>query len=393
MKKLIQPFQRFFQLEASSGIVLMVFTILALAWANSPWHESYFHFFHIPVEFKFGDFVLAHSLLHWINDGLMTIFFFLVGLEIKRELAIGELSTPQKASLPIAAAIGGMVVPALIFASLNYDGPAASGWGIPMATDIAFAVGVLALLGPKVPFPLKIFLLALAIVDDLGAVMVIAFFYTESISGPALAIGAVLIGLITLMNRAGIRAIFPYVIVGTFVWLAFLKSGIHATIAGVILGLLTPHTKVETEDEPPLDHIMHNLHPWVSFFIMPVFAFGNAGVRLEGVNLSSIVASPLSMGIILGLLIGKPLGIWGFSWLAVKTKIATVPAGVNKPMLLGAGFLGGIGFTMALFISGLAIKTPELETYSKTGILVASLISGFVGYSLLRVLLNRKATA
>jgi NhaA family Na+:H+ antiporter len=435
----LSPIKRFMALETASGILLIITTIIAMVWANSAYKESYEHFFHTNISLTIGTILhLEHSLLHWINDGLMVIFFFVVGLEIKRELAIGELSTPKKAALPIFAAIGGMVVPALIYHVFNLEGPGKPGWGIPMATDIAFAVGVLTLLGKRIPFSLKVFLLALAIVDDLGAVLVIAVFYTEQISGPAIGVAGALIGFCILMNKAGVRSILLYLIAGIFIWLAFLKSGVHATIAGVVLGFITPikawfekdffvgqvsalaekaqkalksvvgtdyrtpipHEAVHTMEElhfltketrAPLDRIVHSLHPWVMFLIMPLFALGNAGVSLQGVDLGEVAQHPIAIGTFLGLLLGKPLGIMLICIIAVKAKLASLPAGVTWPQVFGVSVLAGIGFTMALFVSNLALKVPEIEVYSKMGILSASLCASLLGFVILIFTTKKKA--
>lgn len=358
---------RFFATEVSSGALLAFATIVAMALANSPANETYFSILHT---YFFG-----LSLQHWINDGLMVIFFFVVGMEIKREMVAGELSNPKQAALPIAGALGGMIGPALIYYSLNPQYPESRGWGIPMATDIAFAVGILSFFGRRVPFPLKIFLLALAIVDDLGAVLVIAFFYTKEISGPFLGFAALGFSATVLLKKAGIRSYVPYILLGITAWYFVLRSGVHATVAGVLLGLLTP---IRFHEDKPLEDLVHKIHPWVSLAIMPVFALANAGVSLEGANLSALAGNSIFQGVGLGLLIGKPLGIVGFAWLAVKMKIAQLPRGIDWGDMLGVGFLGGIGFTMALFVSSLALY-PEQEIYSKTGILMGSLAAIFVG--------------
>ncbi|MCB0421229.1 MAG: Na+/H+ antiporter NhaA, partial [Bdellovibrionales bacterium] len=326
--------------------------------------------------------IFGLSIKYWINDGLMAIFFFLVGLEIKKELVLGHLSSPKKASLPLLAAIGGMIIPAIIYAYLNPEPPRFNGWGIPMATDIAFAIGVLALFGNKIPLALKVFLLAVAIVDDLGAILVIAFFYTNSINGFGLALASLALGGATLLRFSGVRNYFIYTAIGTVVWGGFLYSGIHATIAGVLLGLLTP-TKFPSEKGSedlysPLEDLVHKLHPWVSYGIMPIFAFANAGVDLRGVELFPVITHPTSMGVVFGLFVGKPIGVFGVTYIFSKLKIISIPEGVNWGQILGVGFLAGIGFTMSLFISSLALP-KDLEVYSKTGIIVGSLVSGFIG--------------
>jgi len=429
---LTYPIQEFLHQQASGGILLIIATVIALAWANSPFSESYHHLWHTYVKIDIGGIGLNYSLHHWINDGLMVIFFFVVGLEIKRELMVGELSTAKKAALPIAAALGGMIFPALIYTIFNLGSESASGWGIPMATDIAFVVGILALLGKRVPLALKIFILALAIVDDLGAVLVIAIFYTSNISLTSLMIAGGLIVLLIAMNRLGVRSLLMYTFVGVALWLAFLKSGVHATVAGVLLAFTIPVSsrintmkfkketeslikdfdnagehgedvltnsermsivdKIENNCEKiltPLQRFEHGLHPWVSFFIMPVFALANAGVTI-GSGLSSALTHPVSIGIILGLFIGKQIGIFGFSYLAVKLKLASEPEGVSWKKIYAASVLAGIGFTMSLFIANLAFTSPELLNISKVGILAGSLLSGSVGFIILKSALNKK---
>ncbi len=418
---LTRPFRRFMQIEASSGIVLIFITIIALILANTGYKDFYLHLLETKIIVGFGDFILNKEISHWINDGLMAIFFFLVGLEIKREMLSGELSSLKKASFPIFAAIGGMVFPALIYVALNlgheYE---MKGWGIPMATDIAFSLGILSLLGNRVPISLKIFLTAFAIVDDLGAVIVIAVFYTANLSLISLAIGFGILLLMFLCNFLHVRHPAVYLILGIFLWLALLKSGVHATIAGVLAALTIP-TKAkidvksfvekskkiintiedkrtsqeditnnisELEDKsekvlPLSNRFEHDLHLWVAFLIMPIFAFANAGVTLEQ-NILTAVTNKVTLGIILGLFVGKQIGITLFCWLAVKTKIADLPEGTNWKMIYGAALLGGVGFTMSLFISSLAFANPEVVANSKIGILCASLISAFTGYFILK---------
>jgi NhaA family Na+:H+ antiporter len=432
-ERFTSPIRQFMALEVSGGILLVFVTIIAMTWANSSWAEAYFHFFHTPIALTIGNFYLEHSLLHWVNDLLMAIFFFVVGLEIKREMVSGELSSWKKASLPLFAALGGMIAPAIFYYSMNPDGAAAAGWGIPMATDIAFAVGIMMLLGNRVPFALKVFLLALAIADDLGAILVIALFYTKSLSVPHLiyALGGVI--AILGLRAMGVWRKIPYLLVGAFMWLMVLKSGVHATVAGVALGFLTPaypivnrrkmfddlghlidkmrsvakpvmteenddtneplgdETKALVDDikyvaheaEPPLDNLMHMLHPWVTFVIMPIFALGNAGIALTGVEMGDIFNSPVSLGVMLGLFLGKPLGIMLFSFLAVKLKVSSLPQGISWSSYMGMSCLAGIGFTMALFVGNLALGGSEYETFSKLGILIGSLLSAVVGYVVL----------
>lgn len=383
-RKIIRPIELFFAIESCSSILLFATMGLALFLANSSWSENYFHFIH----FEF----FGLSVLHWINDGLMAIFFFLVGMEIKREVVQGELSSIKKATLPIAGAIGGMMGPALLYYFFNPSPPAVQGWGIPMATDIAFALGVLSFFGKRVPFSLKIFLLALAIVDDLGAVLIIAFFYTKNIYLEFLTSGALLLIAMEAMKRIGIKKKIFYVFLGAIIWFCFFKSGVHATIAGVLIGLITPLQI--TDGTNPLEKLTGLLHPWVSYGIMPIFALVNSGVALATTD-SSLFFHPIFKGITLGLAVGKPLGILLASSLAVLTGLTTLPRGVNWQQMLGVSCLGGIGFTMSLFISSLALST-DLEVFSKSGILMGSFFSATLGAGLLAFALprivNKKAT-
>ena len=372
------PFVRFLAIESASGVVLLACTIAALVAANSPWAEQIAEFWRTRCGFALGEFSLVKPLLLWINDGLMAIFFFVVGLEIKREIVAGELRDPRKAALPIMAALGGMVAPAMLYLSLRGDGIGRNGWAIPMATDIAFVVGFLALLGPRVPLGLKILLLSLAIADDMGAVIVIACFFSTSISLAPLALAALGLALVCLMNRAGVRSIPAYSVVGALVWLGFLKSGVHPTVAGVLLGLLTPARPSLGELVSPLERLETALHPWVAFAIMPIFALANAGVRVEPTALTH----PVALSVAAGLFFGKPLGIVVFSWLAVKVGLARLPSGVNWPVMIGAGCLAGIGFTMSLFIAGLALEGDLLDA-GKIGTLLGSTASAIVGLLLL----------
>lgn len=376
---LLRPFQTFFGLESASGILLLLAAVIALIWANSPFAASYFSIWEIPVTVGVGEFALSKTLHHWINDGLMSIFFFVVGLEIKREILMGELASPKKAALSVVAAIGGMLVPAAIYALINMGTAGASGWGIPMATDIAFAVGVLALLGSRVPLALKVFVTAVAIVDDLGAVMVIALFYTAEIAWSALALAAIVFVALILVNRLGIRSVPAYALFGIVLWFAFLKSGIHATIAGVLLAMTIPASQVATEQsQTPLTRLEHTLHPWVAFFIMPVFALANAGVALGG-EIGATLTSPVTLGVILGLFFGKQIGILAAAWISTRTGLAVLPSGVNLRQIWGVSMLCGIGFTMSLFIAGLAFADAALLDSAKVGILAASLLSGAIG--------------
>lgn len=424
------PFERAFQwfarIEAAGGILLLACAVVALVWANSPFRDHYARLWASIVTVGAGPLDISKPLLLWINDGLMAVFFFVVGLEIKREVLVGELASPKQAALPLAAAVGGMVVPAAFYAAANWGGIGLSGWGIPMATDIAFALGVLALLGPSVPIALKIFLTALAIVDDLGAVLVIALFYTAEISWISLGVGGVfLLGLI-VANYLSLRSPLVYALLGAGLWVAFLKSGVHATIAGVLVALTIPvRQRIDSnffqeranhlmalyargaepgESTPtprqrdvvhgleeacadvqtPLARLEHLLHPWVAFFIMPVFALANAGVVLSGDMLGMAFGSAVTWGVILGLVLGKQLGVMLFAWIAVKNGWAIMPTGVTWRQIYGVAWLTGIGFTMSLFIGGLAFDTALLLDSAKIGILVASLLSGIGGWLLLR---------
>tara|TARA_B110001454_G_C12723306_1_gene436448 strand:- start:53290 stop:54501 length:1212 start_codon:yes stop_codon:yes gene_type:complete len=379
--------QRFFAAESASGIILAVCTVLALTIANSQFLDLYSQF----LKFK----LLGLTIHHWINDGLMAVFFFVVGMEIKKEIVVGELSTLKKAALPISAALGGMIVPALIYSFFNSGSDAANGWAVPMATDIAFALGVLMLFGSRVPLSLKIFLLALAIVDDLGAVMVIAFFYTEEVRAIGLAVLVTALGIIFLAKRFGYRSYFIYLILGTIAWGGTLYSGVHATVAGVLLGLMTPYlissNKAQSQKTfSPLDDLIHKLHPWVSFGIMPVFAFANAGLSLQGVDFSKIASSPVFSGIWLGLFLGKPIGIVLFSFIATVIGIAVLPDGMGWRHIVGVSMLAGIGFTMALFISSLSLGS-HYAVYAKTGILAGSIVSGVFGFIWLKFAIRKKS--
>ncbi len=411
MKKLVSPFERFFRMEAGAGIFLLVAAILALLWANSPYSELYNKILHHRLGIYIGGFSLSFSLHHFVNDALMAIFFFVVGLEIKRELIVGELASPKKAGLPVFAALGGMVIPALCYFVFNPQGPAQAGWGIPMATDIAFAVGVLSLLSKRVPFSLKVFLLALAIVDDLGAVLVIAVFYSQEIYTRFLALSGLTIFIIFCAGKAGVKNMAFYLFAGICLWFFVLKSGVHSTVAGVILGLMCPaRNRKELKWEgiralsaptsyksskklsrkirflySPAHRLIEDLHPYVAWIIMPVFAFFNAGVEFKsGFSFAEFGSHPVSLGILFGLLFGKPLGILLFCFLAVRLKLAVYPSGFNRRRLVGVSFLAGIGFTMALFISHLAFYSqPELAVYSKLGILIASLLALLTGLVIL----------
>lgn len=426
-KWIINPITNFISKSTTGGIVLFVTAVLAIFLANSQWQDWYHHIW----EHKFGFYIdgesyLNLSLHHWINDGLMAIFFFVVGLELKREIIGGELSQPKKAVLPIVAAVGGMIFPALIFTIFNFGGESSHGWGIPMATDIAFALGVLYLLGDKIPLTLKVFLTALAIVDDLGAVLVIAFFYTEQINFMALGIGLGFLAFLFLCSKLGIRSILFFVLIGIFgVWLPFLLSGVHATIAAVLVAFTIParsridetvfiakiqrylehFKKLDSTDNPlltedqlhvleevkvtttdaisPLHRLEHSLHSFVSFIVMPIFALANAGVTFSS-DIIANAASNVTLGVALGLLIGKVIGVFGVSSLLIKLKISAMPDGMTNKSLFGVGLLAAIGFTMSLFVTGLAFNNPEYELQAKLGIFAASLIGGILGFFILK---------
>ena len=425
IQRILRPFQTFAARETSGGIVLALATLAALSWANSRVSAGYFDLWHTPFAIRIGGLELSHDLHFWVNDFLMALFFFVVGLEIKRELLVGELASPRQAALPIIAALGGVVVPALIYASLNARGPGAPGWGIPMATDIAFVIGVMALLGPRVPVGLKVFLTALAIVDDIAAVVVIAVFYTAGISWIALGFAALCLLALLAANGLGVRHPLPYAMLGFVLWFAVLESGVHATIAGVLLAFTIPSRTALDPDaflaqsratldyfertawmdkalmkdqeqqcaiemledscervQPPLHRLEQALHPWVTFFVMPVFAFANAGVTFAG-NPLAILAQPAPLGVVLGLLFGKPIGITLASWLAVRVGLGSLPAGVAWGQVHGAGWLGGIGFTMSIFVAGLAFTDEAMLNNAKLGIFTASVLAAAAGSALL----------
>lgn len=371
--------------EAAGGLVLMLAALAALIVSNSPLAWLYDGFLGTAVGVRVGPLAIDKPLLLWINDGLMAVFFFLVGLEIKRELLRGELSTLGQAALPALAAVGGMAVPAVIYVAINAGDPAAlRGWAIPTATDIAFSVGVLALLGSRIPSSLRIFLLALAIIDDLGAIIIIALFYTEQLSPSSLMLAAVGAVVLWALNARGVSRPAPYVLTGIFIWVCVLKSGVHATLAGVIVALAIP-AQSEAPGQPSLlEQLEESLHPWVAFAVLPLFAFANAGVSLQGVSLAKLLA-PVPLGIALGLLLGKPIGIFGAVWLAVKGGLASRPEGASWGQVLGIGMLGGIGFTMSLFIGTLAFPDPAHAAQLRLGVLAGSLLSAAVGCLVLRL--------
>ncbi|MDF3161479.1 MULTISPECIES: Na+/H+ antiporter NhaA [Pseudomonas] len=386
-------FTRFFQLEAASGLLLIAAAALALIINNSPLSSFYNSFLEVPVAVQIGALQIAKPSLLWINDGLMALFFLLIGLEVKRELLDGHLSKPSQVVLPGAAAIGGMVVPALIYWALNKDNPAAlGGWAIPMATDIAFALGVLALLGKRVPVSLKLFLMTLAIIDDLGAIIVIAIFYSGDLSTASLAgAGACLVALIA-MNRLGVVKLGPYLIIGLILWVCVLKSGVHATLAGVTLAFCIP-LRTKNAEPSPLLSLEHALHPWVAYGILPLFAFANAGVSLAGVNLESFTHH-VPMGIAAGLLVGKTVGVFGLTWLAVKTGLAALPTGANWGQVMGVAILCGIGFTMSLFVGSLAFVpgSSEYAGMDRMGILTGSILAALIGYAVTAMASRKQVT-
>ncbi len=375
---------RLFHHEAAGGVVLLVAAIIALILDNSRLSPLYDALLDTPVTLRVGALNLDKPLLLWINDGLMAIFFFYVGLEIKKEMLAGALASPKQAALPIIAAIGGMLVPALVYSAINAgDATAMRGWAIPAATDIAFAVGVLALLGSRVPPALKVFLLALAIIDDLGAIIIIALFYTSQLSLLSLGLAAVGITILALLNLRGITRLAPYILVGLFIWVCVLKSGVHATLAGVVVALAIPLRAEGRAPYSPLESVMKDLHPWVIFGIAPLFAFANAGVSLEGFTLAKLIA-PIPLGIALGLFVGKQLGIFGSSWLAIKSGLCRMPEGATWPQLYAVGIIAGIGFTMSLFIGMLAFTDPAHAADVRIGVLGGSMLSAIAGYALLR---------
>lgn len=383
----------FLKLEAAGGIILVATAALALIIANSPLAPIYDALLHLPVSFQFGALVFAKPLLLWINDGLMAIFFLLMGLEIKRELVAGELSSWDKASLPGYCALGGMIVPALIFYLLNAgDASTLRGWAIPTATDIAFAIGVLSLLGSRVPGALKIFLLALAIIDDLGAIIIIAVFYTADLSFLSLGLAALGILALFALNRLGVRRLAPYILAGIFIWVCVLKSGVHATLAGVVVAMFIPIRPAagRHSQETPLERLEHMLLPWVSFAIMPSFAFANAGVSLAGITGEDLTA-PLTLGIALGLFFGKQIGVFGVGWIAIRIGFCRAPEGLSWATFYGVSLLAGIGFTMSLFIGSLAFDDLAHATAIRLGVFSGSLLSAVTGYLWLRAVTGRSA--
>lgn len=422
----MDPLQRFMHVEAADGAILLLAAIIALSLANSPYRESYLGFWQTPLSLEWGGFHMRYSLQLWINDGLMAIFFFVVGLEVKREMVMGELKEFKKAVLPIAAAFGGMIVPAAIYLSMQHGSPGERGWGIPMATDIAFVVGCMALIGPRrIPNGLRVMILTLAIADDIGAILVIAIGYTQDLNFVALFRAALGVGFFVIFLKLGVKSSIVYLVVGTWIWFEVHASGIHATVAGVVIGLMTPtrswvserRLHVITEKTlqslkgrkgkrpaeryaiirmmeqtardtlSPVERLETDLHPWVSFLIMPLFALANAGVTLE----VSVIEHPVAVAVLLGLLFGKPIGIIFFSWVAVTLKLARLPDGVTWPVLSGGAALGGIGFTMALFIASLALQDRLLDA-AKVGVMTGSLMSAIAGTILIFIAARSKGT-
>ncbi|EFM88871.1 Na+/H+ antiporter NhaA [Actinobacillus pleuropneumoniae] len=384
---MLKQIQKFLKLEAASGILLLVSALLAMIFANTDLNQLYFSFLQTEVAIKFGAFSIDKPLLMWVNDGFMAVFFILVGMEVKRELFEGSLSSYQKAIFPAVAALGGMVVPALVYWFINQNHPEyQSGWAIPMATDIAFALGIVALLSKQVPPALKVFLLALAIIDDLGAIIVIALFFSHEMSMQALTIASIAIVILVAMNRYKVTGLINYAIIGTILWASVLKSGVHATLAGVIIGFCIPLRG--KNGEAPLHHLEHALAPWCSFAILPLFAFSNAGVSLEGMSLDKL-ASPLPLGVALGLIIGKPVGVFLFSYVAVLLGIAKVPEGINLKQIFAIAVLCGIGFTMSMFIAGLAFGEEDASesvlALARLGILMGTFVAAIIGYFLLKI--------
>jgi NhaA family Na+:H+ antiporter len=393
---LTRPLQEFLRMEAAGGLVLMAATLAAMVVANSPLGAGWHGLLEQPLRAGVAQLALEKTLLHWINDGLMVLFFLVVGLELKREMVVGHLSSWRTASLPAVAAAGGMAVPALVYTFFNHeDALAMRGWAIPTATDIAFALGVLSLLGRRVPPGLKAFLLSVAIFDDLGAIVIIAVFYTDHLSLLALGLAAVLIVSLVGLNRGGVRRLAPYLILGAALWLAVLESGVHATLAGVMLAMCIPLRDSQGDIDQrvsPLLWLERTLHPWVAFGVLPLFALANAGVSVAGVAWADLL-HPVPVGIALGLLLGKPVGILLFTWVAVRARLCSTPAEVSWPQIVGMSVLCGIGFTMSLFVASLAFTTgaPVHAGLERAGILLGTVASGILGYLWLRLLPGRPA--
>jgi|DEB0MinimDraft_10_1074344.scaffolds.fasta_scaffold07182_3 NhaA family Na+:H+ antiporter len=383
MDKTFSRIQEFIKLETSGGVVLMIAAIFAMIIANTPLSANYDLILGTYIKVGIGNFEIAKPAILWINDGLMAIFFFLVGLEIKREVLAGELSSFDKAILPIMAAIGGMAVPGIIFAIINWGTPEnLNGWAIPTATDIAFALGILALIGSRAPISLKIFLLAIAIIDDLGAIVIIAIFYTSELSLSALSFSVIGFAAAVALNRMGVQRTAPYLLVGIVMWVFVLKSGVHATLAGVLIAFTIP-LKTKNEDEALLYKMEHGLHPWVAFLILPVFAFANAGVNFTGIGIDDLL-QPLTLGIAVGLFLGKQIGVFLATWIGVKSGIARLPENVSWKHVYGVACLTGVGFTMSLFIGSLAFTTADVMNAVRLGVVLGSVLSGIIGYLLLK---------
>ena len=381
---LSQAIKNFFSREEKSGILLLLFAILALIIVNSPLQSLYFEIKYTYIPINIGDFSFTKNVSHWVNDGLMAIFFFVIGLELKREILEGELSSFDRMVLPAIAAIGGMLAPAVVYVLINYSNPEnMSGWAIPTATDIAFSLAVLLLLGKSVPLSLKVFLLSLAIIDDLGAVLIIAFFYTSEISMIYLSYSAAVLALLILLNLSGSQKMYIYILLGIFLWYFVLKSGVHATIAGVLLATTIPNNQKNSIDDSMLKQLEHKLHNFVGILVLPIFAFFNSDINFSDVTLDSLY-SPLSLGIVLGLLLGKPIGITFFTYIGMKTKLFKLPDDITLKDIFGLSFLCGIGFTMSLFINGLAFSDPVLVDSSKLGIFIGSIVSAVAGYLILK---------
>lgn len=382
---MLQLIQRFLKLESAGGILLLLSAVAAMLLANSPLSEQYNNFLNLPVSIQISHFAIDKTLIHWINDGFMAVFFILVGMEVKKELFEGSLSSYQQAIFPAIAAIGGMIIPAIVYWFIAKQDPSlVNGWAIPMATDIAFALGIMALLSKQVPLPLKIFLLALAIIDDLGAIVVIALFFSHGLSVQALFFSAITIIALVLLNRFKVSALCAYMVVGAILWASVLKSGVHATLAGVIIGFCIPLNG--KNGEKPLHDFEHILAPWSSFIILPLFAFANAGVSFEGLDFT-MLSSPLLLAIALGLIIGKPVGVFSFSYISVKLGLAKLPNGVNFKQIFAVALLCGIGFTMSMFLASLAFEADAgetINTLSRLGILLGSTISAIIGYFCLK---------
>ncbi len=391
---MVNQLREFLRLESAGGILLIVAMVLAMIVVNTNLWPLYKALLAIPLEIRIADFEIAKPLLLWINDGLMAIFFFLIGLEVKREVLEGELSDPAQVMLPAVAAVGGVIVPALVFTWFNYGDPSAmKGWAIPTATDIAFALGVLSLLGKRVPPSLKLFLLTLAIIDDLVAILIIAIFYSVEISRLSLVVAGIAYAILVMQNWRGVMRLTSYLVFGLIMWAAVLKSGVHATIAGVLLAFTIPLKHPEGEKYSPLRNLEHDLHPTVAFIILPLFAFANTGIPLHGINLETLL-SPEPFGIAMGLFVGKQLGVFGFTWVAVKAGLAKLPTGVGWLQIYGLSVLTGIGFTMSLFISSLAFEEGYTNLNAdRLGILTGSMVSAVVGYLILSFALKYKGQA